>query len=171
MQYIMFQASGTPVRATIVVQNWVLDCRFQPGPARPRPHLAAHELVHVVQQGVTVRGWDIAKKDAIIGPRPARPGVRVAGATRQLLPEVDDEVLVSFECATPRAAAIIFNPKEFSLAKSAPWQADRGDVGMIRQGNYTIVVQRRNAIQPLQLALALAPDATMRHNVQMFPIG
>lgn len=172
MQYKMFLASGTPTRATIAVQNWVLDCRFQPGRAQPGPHLAAHELVHVVQQGVTVHGWDIATKKAVTGPQSTRPGVRVAGATKQLLPEVDDEVLISFECATPRAAAVIFNPKEFSLTKSAPWQAQTaGDVGMIREGNYRIVVQRRNAIQPLQLALVLAPDRTLRYNVQLFPIG
>ena len=170
LQYKMFLASGTPLRATIAVQNWVLDCRFQPGRARPGPQLAAHELVHVVQQGVTVHGWDIAKKETFTGK--ARPGVRVAGATRQLLPEVDDEVLVSFACATPRAAAIVFNPKEFTLKKSTPWQAQTGgDVGMIREGNYRIVVQRRNAIQPLQLALVLAPDPTLRHNAQLFPIG
>jgi hypothetical protein len=172
MQYKMFLASGTPVRATVVVQNWVLDCRFQPGRAQPGAQLGAHELTHVVQQGVAVRGWDIAKKQPIIGPRTVRPGFRAPGATRQLLPEVDDEVLVSFECATPRAAAIVFNPKEFTLSKSVPWQAQtRGDAGMIREGNYRIVVQRRNGIQPLELALALAQDPALRHGVQLFPIG
>jgi hypothetical protein len=168
----MFLASGTPVRATIAVQSWVLDCRFQPGRAQPGAHLAAHELAHVVQQGVTVRGWDIAAKKAVVGPQSTRPGLRVSGATRQLLPEVDDQVLVSFTCATPRAAAIVFNPKEFQLTKSTPWQAHAGgDVGMIREGNYRIVVQRRNGIEPLQLALVLSPDPALRHNVQMFPIG
>jgi hypothetical protein len=57
MKYTMFLASGTPLRATVSVQNWLLDCRFQPGRAQPPPgvHQAAHELTHVVQQGATVR--------------------------------------------------------------------------------------------------------------------
>lgn len=172
LPYTMFLASGTPVRATIAVQNWVLDCRFQPGRAQPAAHLAAHELVHVVQQGVTVHGWDIAAKKAIVGPQSARPGLRVSGATRQLLPEVNDEVLVSFTSGTPRAAAIVFNPKEFQLTKRTPWQTQAGgDAGMVREGSYRIVVQRRNGIEPLQLALVLAADAALRYDVQMFPIG
>jgi hypothetical protein len=85
---------------------------------------------------------------------------------------VDDQVLVSFQCGTPRAAAIIFNPKEFTLTKSAPWQAQAGgDVGMVREGSYRIMVQRRNGTQPLELALALAPDRALRHGVQLFPIA
>jgi hypothetical protein len=171
MQYKMFLASGTPTRATIAVQNWLLDCRFRPGRAQPGPQLAAHELVHVVQQGVTVHGWDITTKKPVVGRQSARPVLRVAGAANQLLPEVDDEVLISFTCATPRAAAVVFNPKEFSLSRNPPWQTQSGDVGMIREGNYRIVVQRRNGTQPLQLALALAPDPALRHNVQLFPIA
>lgn len=67
---------------------------------------------------------------------------------------------------------MVFNPKEFQLTKRTPWQAQaRGDVGMIREGSYRIVVQRRNGIEPLQLALVLAADRELRYDVQMFPIG
>jgi hypothetical protein len=42
---------------------------------------------------------------------------------------------------------------------------------MVREGNYRIVVQRRNGIEPLQLALVLAADAGLRCDVRIFPIG
>lgn len=74
--------------------------------------------------------------------------------------------------ARHRAPRQSFSIRKSCLTKSTPWQAQTvGDVGMIREGNYRIVVQRRNAIQPLQLALVLAPDPTLRYNVQLFPIG
>jgi hypothetical protein len=105
-----------------------------------------------------------------LGAQRAHAAFRAPATTAQFLPEIDDEVLVAFECATPRAAAILFNPTAFSLHKPTPWQTQSGDVGMIREGNYRVVVHRRDGIQPLALALILAQDPALQHNLQLFRV-
>jgi hypothetical protein len=168
MPYTMFQPSGTPLRAAVSVDGWRLDVRFTPGAgaAPGGTNLAAHELSHVVQQRSTVR--------ASVRVAPGRLALAGRHPTTGLLPEVGDEVLVSFMCAMPRATAVYFNPKEFTLKKPVPWQATpsegRGDVGMIRSGNYSVVpVQRGSA--PLVLVFVSAADAALSRDVQAVRFG
>lgn len=177
MQYTMFKAEGTPVRAVVPVQNWLLDCRFQPGQAAPTAgiNLIAHELTHVVNQGTTVRVWHLVKNRLPHGARPMQPAFSAAGRTAQFLPEVDDEVLVSFQHGTPRATAIVFNPTELSVRKTVPWgnqlpTGGAGDVGMIREGNYRVVVQQRTGGQPLRIALMVAADSRTMRDARLFPL-
>jgi hypothetical protein len=171
----MFKAEGTPVRAVVPFQNWLLDCRFQPGQAAPTAdrNLIAHELTHVVNQGTTVRAWHLVKNRMPQGARPMHPAFSAAGRTAQFLPEIDDEVLVSFQNGTPRATAIVFNPTELTIHKTVPWQNQQpaggaGDVGMIREGNYRLVVQQRTGIQPLTIALMVATDSRTMRDAQLF---
>jgi hypothetical protein len=168
MAYTLFQPSGTPLRAAISVDGWRLDVRFAPGAgvAPSGANLPAHELTHVVQQRSTVR--------ASVRVAPGRLALAGRTPTASLLPEVGDEVLVSFVCAMPRATAVYFNPKEFTLKKPVPWQAtlpaDRGDVGMIRSGNYSVVPIQKGP-GPLVLVFVSAADAALSRDVQAFRFG
>ena len=165
MAYTLFQANGKPLRATISVDGWRLDVRFAPGagPAPGGANLPAHELTHVVQQRSTVR--------ASVRAAPGRLPLAGRGPTTGLVPEVGDEVLISFACAVPRSTAVYFNPKEFGLDKKvSTLPADRGDVGMIRAGNYRVVpIQKGPA--PLVLVLVCAADSSLSQEVQAFRFG
>ena len=168
MAYTLFKPNGTPLRAAISVDGWRLDVRFAPaaGTVPGGADLPAHELTHVVQQRSTVR--------ASVRAAPGRLALAGRGPAMGFLPEVGDEVLISFTCAVPRSTAVYFNPKEFSLDKPVPWQpappANHGDVGMIRSGNYSVVpIQKGPA--PLVLVLVSAADAALSRDVQAFRFG
>ncbi len=168
MAYTLFQPQGMPLRSAISVDGWRLDVRFAPG-ASAGPggtSLPAHELSHVVQQRSTVR--------ASLREAPGRLALTGRAPASSFLPEVNDQVLVSFESGAPRATAVYFNPKEFTLTKQVPPQptssTGRGDVGMVRAGNYTIVpIQKGHG--PLVLVFVSAADAALSRDVQAFRIG
>jgi hypothetical protein len=169
MAYTLFQPQGTPLRAAVSVDGWRLEVRFAPG-AGTAPgggaNLPAHELSHVVQQRSTVQ--------ASVRPAPGRLTLVGRTPTASLLPEVGDEVLVSFVSAVPRSTALYFNPKEFTIKKSVPWQpsapADRGDVGMVRSGNYSVVPIQKGT-GSLVLVFVSAADAALSRDVQAVRFG
>ena len=168
MNSTMFQADGTRRRATLAVQNWLLECSFQFGPMPPpNKQLVSDELTRV-SHGTTVRVWHVSKNRKAHGMAAGQTTFRAPVGGAQFMPDVDDEVLVCFESGMPRATAIAFTPFEFAIRKPNPWHADgRGDVGMIGSGNYQVVVRQR-ASHPLALTLVVAEDSFLQRGVQFF---
>jgi len=159
----MFKPDGKPCRATVRTGTWILDVTYEnhqaPPPAR---HLVAHEAAHVVQ-GVRIHGWEKVQEVRSGAHNDMRFFRSRTG--HQFLPEVDDQVLVAFESGDPRATAVMFNPKEIKLSKPVPWgQQSQGDVGMVRTGNYQIVVRQRGT-EPLPIIFVVAKDPALRHDV------
>jgi hypothetical protein len=162
----MFQPDGIPLRATVSLDGgWQLELSFAPGRSADSQgrNLPAHELVHVVQNRVQIQARHLVPAGRRGSPPPSA----------HFLPEVDDEVLVSFQCAVPRSTALHFNPKEFTLRKSNPMPgrgAGRGDVGMVREGSYRLVVRKKGTV-PLMLGLVAAGDRELTQGTQAFRIG
>lgn len=168
MASTMFQPQGVPLRAKVSLDGgWQLDLSFTPGRsvAPQGRNLAAHELAHVVQNRAVVEARHVvAPRGRALAP---------SSTSTQFLPEVDDEVLVGFQCAVPRSTALHFNPTEFTLTKSirpAGNQGHRGSAGMVREGQYRIVILRKGTV-PLVFALVAAGDGALTENVQAVRIG
>ncbi len=165
MASTMFQPDGIPIRAKVVVHGaWEFDVSFTPGPGGDAKGniVVAHELTHVVQNRTQVHVRHFV---------PA--GRRAVPTGTQLLPEVGDEVLVSFQCAVPRSTALYFNPKELSVRKTNPpavRTVNRGNQGLVRDGRYRLVVLKKG-VQPLVLGFAAAGDRELTEDTQTFRIG
>jgi hypothetical protein len=74
---------------------------------------------------------------------------------------------------TRRASVKSGMPQRYmSRGKEAPKQRQQtggGDMGMIRQGNYGLVIQRRTGGQPLVIARRMAADSRSMRDAQPFP--
>jgi hypothetical protein len=166
MSRTLFRPDGSACRATMSANGWLLDVAFEPRQAAPRAaaRLTAHELVHVVQQGMTVRGWSYTAKKPIVGTRRL---TRSPTSASSFVPEVGDEVLVAFQSAAPRSTALAFNPREYTpTLDNQGTTAARGNVGVIGPGCYTVRVQRRSTASPLTLTLIIYDDPRTRHAAQ-----
>jgi hypothetical protein len=135
----------------VLVHGW----RVEVAPAPPGVPPGAHELTHVVQQGRGVRAWLVRQP----GTARARvPAVKMDVITTPsghgtVAPEVGDEVLIAFEHADLRTVSVYFNPKEFTISKSSPWQVN---LGAARRGWLRAVVRQRG---PGGLGMSLLASA------------
>ncbi len=153
----MFSANGTPLRAQVSMEGWLLDL----APAQsPAAHLA-HELTHVVQQRSGIRAWRVSKGLGSASTPATRSTVRgwdyavKKPVEDQAAPQTDDEVLLGFEFGDTRHVTVYFNPKEFTMAKPTPWKVELGPVA---RATVRIVVRRPGA-GPLNIAVRSSLDA------------
>lgn len=109
-RYTMFQADGIPLRAKVHVSTdgWRFTVTLKTNSLTP-PYSPAHELTHVVQQREMSSWW----------LHPRNGGTRLSGAPRPgaaLLPEVNDEVMISFEHGDRRHAILFVQPASSARA-------------------------------------------------------